>query len=372
MAVYFNRGLGFPLYYVGIIFTLLAAVSMLFSLVGGILSDIMGRKITLILGSSFGSVIFALLAYLTYGAFNPLITALAFILSSISGSLVFPASSAMVSDLTSTGDRSMAYSIYRVVTNLGWAIGPITGSYLSLLGMQWIFVFLSCASIVQLGIILAFVRESSTLPVSGTGARKGSIRADRSLSKDILLFSFATFFIILVASQFSVTLPVYANTYAGVKEWQIGYIYAVNGVVVVLGQIPMSMITRKMRDTTVMMFGMFFYSLGYALIGLSTTLLQIMFIMVIITTGENFTTPGMTTVVSKIAPKGKTGFYMGFNSMMNSTGRALGPSMGSAILYLESARLQVAWVMISSFGIIAIAVMLVFRKMYEPNGTSPE
>ncbi|MHB8397001.1 MAG: MFS transporter [Thermoplasmataceae archaeon] len=113
MAVYFNRGLGFPLYYVGIIFTLLAAVSMLFSLVGGILSDITGRKITLIVGSSFGSVIFALLAYLTYGAFNPLITALAFILSSISGSLVFPASSAMVSDLTSAKDRSMAYSIYR-------------------------------------------------------------------------------------------------------------------------------------------------------------------------------------------------------------------------------------------------------------------
>ncbi|EQD40109.1 multidrug efflux permease, partial [mine drainage metagenome] len=208
---------------------------------------------TLIVGSSFGSIIYALLAYLTYVSFNPLITALAFILSSISGSLVFPSSSAMVSDLTSTEDRSRAYSIYRVVTNLGWAIGPITGAYLSLMGMQWIFVFLSCASILQLGIILVFVRESMVLPAAGLANWNSSARPGRILSRDIIIFSLATFLIILVASQFSVTLPVYANTYAGVREWQIGYIYAVNGIVVVLGQIPMNLITRKLRDTTVMM-----------------------------------------------------------------------------------------------------------------------
>ncbi len=367
MAVYFNTVLGFPLYYVGILFTLLAVVSMFFNLFGGAISDRIGRKSTILAGSMIGTLIYATLALLISSGAGSLLISIFFVLSAVSGSLVFPSSSAMIADVTSTNDRSRAYAIYRVMTNLGWAIGPITGSYILILGLQWIFAFLSIASIVQFSVVALFVHESyrrqAEEPGNGVIVNTGRRRFPFSLK--LVMFSLATFFVILVSSQFSVTLPVYANKYAGVLEWQLAYIYAVNGTVVVLGQIPMNLITRKMKDTNVMIAGMFFYSLGYTLIGFSSNLLQIMLIMVIITTGENLTSPGINTVVSNIAPRGKTGLYMGFTSMMNSTARALGPSVGTAILFFESSNLPMAWAMISSFGIIAIVMMLIFKAGYE-------
>jgi DHA1 family multidrug resistance protein B-like MFS transporter len=95
--------------------------------------------------------------------------------------------------------------------------------------------------------------------------------------------------------------------------------------------------------------------------------------MVFITVGENLTTPGMNTVVSRIAPAGKTGRYMGFLSMANSGGRAVGPSIGSFLMFFFAYRGLEVWGSIASLGLISISLLAIFYfsvyRSYVSNGS---
>lgn len=352
MAIFFNKNLGIPIFYVGIIFTLLALSSSVFSIIGGQLSDSIGRKNTLLIGSIYGVFVFFALAYFVAYSYPLALIVAVFILSALGGAFVFPSTSALVADVTEEKDRNMAYSIYRIMSNIGWAIGPITGGYLTSIDIVWMFVLVGFSSLFQTIIVVAGLRY----------VVHKSDRRDRGISVDkrMALFAAGTFFIIVVASQFSVTLPVYANAVVGITSRSIGYVYAVNGVVVVLGQYPMSWILRKVNYVNVMILGSIFYSFGYFLVAFSGSLYWLMFDMIFITVGENLTTPGMNTVVSLIAPKDKIGRYMGFLSMSNSGGRAIGPSIGAFFLSLYSYNGLYVWGSIASLGMISIVILLIF------------
>ncbi|WP_192805721.1 hypothetical protein [Picrophilus oshimae] len=58
MAIFLSLYLHLAVYIVGIIFTLLSLMSMVFSLIGGYLADLIGRKFTLMLGSISGIFIY--------------------------------------------------------------------------------------------------------------------------------------------------------------------------------------------------------------------------------------------------------------------------------------------------------------------------
>ena len=160
LAIFFEVNLHVPILYVGAIFTAIAAVSMLFSLVGGTLGDLLGRRKTIMLGSALGFLTYFTIYLFVIGNVMALYIAIIFILSSISGSLTFPATSAIVADVTTIDNRREGYSIYRILTNLGWAVGPVLGSFLYSSGVGNIFLFSSITLLLQLLIVLLFLKET--------------------------------------------------------------------------------------------------------------------------------------------------------------------------------------------------------------------
>ncbi len=358
MAIFFNRDLGVPIFLVGIIFTFLAISSILFSVVGGWLADKFGRRATLLIGGFNGVVIYSLIAVFIAAHVSILYIAIGFVLSSSSGSLIFPSSTALVSDVTTQEDRTIAYGIYRILTNIGWAIGPIMGAYIYNLGMQWIFAIVALSTLIQFIVILFYVHDRR-IYTRRSGIKVSVISYDRYL----LLFSVGTFFIMMVSTQFSVTLPTFAANHVGIPVSDIGYIFAVNGAVVVLGQYPLNALFSRVSDVTTMIAGSLFYSAGYLLVGFSGNLLQLMLDMIIITVGEDLVSPSLNSIVSKIAPEDKVARYMGFNGMVNSAARALGPSIGTIFLSLYLYNGPEVWGTIDIFGITSIAILLVFGRM---------
>jgi MFS family permease len=360
MALFFQLDLHIPVYEVGIIFTLLSVGSIIFSLVGGVLADSLGRKKTLLLGSGAGSALyFAIAIGILIRLPIPAIIAM-FILTSFGGALVFPSAGALIADVTSIADRSRGYVVYRIMANLGWAIGPLTGSLIFNFGIFWIFLLVAVSSLIQGMVVLFFVRERGTFRKSKMGSgRIQMISFDRFL----LVFSVGTFLVTLVSSQFSVTLPLYAGVRAAVPTDLIGYIYAVNGVVVVVGQYPITNFMKRYPDIVSMIAGALAYTVGYLLVGFSTTLPQFMGDMVIITIGENLTSPIMNTVVSRIAPEGRVARYMGFLGMVNSTGRALGPSVGAFFIAIYAYNGLRIWSSVGAFGLLSIIAFVAFARM---------
>jgi MFS family permease len=358
LAIFFEVNLKVPILYVGAIFTSIAAVSMVFSLIGGALGDLLGRRVSILIGSIVGFLTYISIYFLVAGNGSPLYIAIIFIVSSISGSLVFPATTAIVADVTSVENRREGYSIFRIMVNLGWAIGPVLGSFLYSTGVGNIFLFSSITLLAQFVIVLMLLRE----PTRTQGDSIGEKRQYISFDKFLIIFSIGTFAMTLLSSQFSVTFPSYAVLRGNILPYEIGYIYAVNGIVVVLGQYPTTRITRKISDLVSMEIGMVFYSLGYLLTAFSYGLPSFIIDMVIITIGENLTSPGISSIVSKIAPKDKVARYNGFNMMINSIGRALGPSIGSLFIFFYNFNGLRIWASLDMFGLLSIIIFSYFSR----------
>lgn len=359
MALFFEEDLHVSIYLVGLVFTFLSVGSIIFSLVGGMFADTFGRKKTLLIGSAASFLLYLIIAAGIIARIPVLIIMVMFILTSFGGALVFPSANALIADVTSSGDRINGYVVYRILSNLGWAIGPLTGSLIFNFGIFWIFLLVSISSLLQGLVVLFFVKERWTFRRTKENKTGQVLSFDRFL----LVFSAGTFLVTLVSSQFSVTLPLYAGIKVGIPSDLIGYVYAVNGTVVVIGQYPISNFMKRYPEIVSMIAGALAYTAGYVLVGLSTSLLQFMGDMVVITLGENLTSPVMNSVVSRIAPRGKTARYMGFLGMVNSTGRALGPSVGAFFLAIYSYNGLRVWSTIGLFGVMSIAAFLAFSGM---------
>ena len=338
----------------------MAVVSIVFSIVGGYLGDILGRKFTILIGAFVGFISYFFVFLLFQNGASSIEISLMFILSSVSGALVFPASSAVVADTTGKEMRRSAFGVYRIFTNLGWAIGPIIGSTVYNYGVGYIFLFSAISSIIQFLTVLIFMRD---MKLRFTDVNRGT--GFISFDKNLLIFSFGTLFLTILTSQFNVTFPTYANIQGGVPAAFIGYIYAVNGTVVVLGQLPMNVIFRKISDLSAMEIGAVIYGIGYFLSALSHGLVDFIAVMVVITIGENFTSPGISSIVTKIAPSDKIGRYNGFNSMMNATARGIGPSVGSFFLYIYSYNGVKTWTSLDLFAVLAIIMFLMLNKIIQ-------
>ena len=362
MAIFFNRELKVPIYEVGLIFAMLAVSGVFFQILGGYLADFRGRRFSLLFGSASGIVIYTSIIILLLDRAGVVPVIALFILTSISGSIIFPAANAYVADVTSPAQRSRAYSIYRILANTGWAVGPLTGSQLFQFGIVWIFLLVDVTLILQFTVLYILVSDRKSPSGKGTGMRE---RFAMLLVYDsqLLLFSGATFLLMILVSQFSVTLPSFAITRGSIATYQLGYIYAVNGLVVVFGQFPVTSLVRNIREMNVVIFGALFYMLGYFLLSFSGSLLQLMFDMAVITIGENLATPGINAIVSRLAPSDKVGRYMAFNGMANSAGRAMGPTVGSILLFVFAYDGLKVWSFLDMFGALAILLMLVLQRM---------
>lgn len=363
MALFLKESLGIPVYIVGIVFTLGSIVSIVFSLFGGGLSDMIGRKRVLLTGSLISGILYLTMALLFRVNASSFLIVTIFIFTSIGGSLIFPSANALVADVTSESERINGYVVYRIMANLGWAIGPLAGSIIFVHGIFWIFILVTISSAAQGLIVLFMVRDRW---------RERRIRENLEEKKRIsflvydkllFLFTAGTFFVTLVSSQFSVTLPVYAGLKVGLDTSLIGYIYAVNGVVVVVGQYPMTNLMKRYPEILSMTLGAVAYSVGYLLVGFSSSVGDLMLDMIIITLGENLVSPVMNSIVSKIAPQEKLARYLGFLGMVNSSGRALGPSVGAFFLSVFAFDGLKVWSAVDLFGLASIILFMLFARV---------
>ena len=103
------------------------AGSLVSILTGGVLTDRLGRRRTLLL-SLIGSGVLALVMGLLPSPrlFVPLLVAFGFI-----ADLYRPAASAMIGDLLPSSQRASGFAGLRMVVNLGWAAGTALGGVLA-------------------------------------------------------------------------------------------------------------------------------------------------------------------------------------------------------------------------------------------------
>ncbi|MDD1770329.1 MAG: MFS transporter, partial [Methanomassiliicoccales archaeon] len=248
LSIYFHSELGISMTTIGLVFLVSAVLGAAGQLLGGELADRLGRRSVMIGSMGMRAVVFVFLSIVIAMSGSFITMAVLVWVSNFVGAFFDPASNAMVADLCEPSRRLEAYGLLRIGQNLGWTIGPILGGLLAIMGYSTLFLLTAMTSIIVTFIILMMVSESKR---SSLSRQQYSITDLLDIRKDRQFGAFCIISALLFVcvAQMSSVYSVYSQSVVGIQVYEVGYLFAINGLMVVLIQMPVARFISHYRMT---------------------------------------------------------------------------------------------------------------------------
>ena len=353
LSIYFYLDLGIPMTTIGAVFLVSTGFGALGQIIGGEVADRFGRRNIMILAMSSRALIFVGISLVIYFTNDFLFIAALVVCSSFVGSLFEPASNAMIADVVAPSKRLEAYGLLRIGQNIGWTLGPLLGGLLAIWGYSTLYLLTAICSAAVAVIIFLYVRESSRLDLGRKRLSFKDLKELKDQAAPFLLFSFFSIFLWLVMAQMSSVYSVYSTSEVGMTLTEIGYLYAINGIIVVVLQLPLARYIVRFRMTSVTAVGSLVYAAGYFSVAFATDFWMLAGSMVVITLGEVITSPSSMNLVANLSPENERGRYMGIFGLFTSTGWSLGPFVGGILYEAFNTEPFLLWGGVAIFAIVS-------------------
>jgi MFS family permease len=337
----------------GGIISVFGAGSIAASLVGGYLTDHVGRKITLVISLFGGALALTALSFAReLSTIAILVGAFGFV-----GELYRPAVFAIVADVVPPGQRMQAYALLHWVINIGFAVAATVGGLLADVDFALLFI-LDAATMAIYGVIVV-VAVPETRPARPTTAPglTPAVRRSRPWFTDrvFVVFVWITFGIALLPVQASAPLAAHM-TWQGFSPAAFGAVMAVNGVVITLVQPTLSAWCVQFDPTRVLVAAALLFGAGLALHGLASSLVLHMIAAMLWTLGEIFESPMRSSIIAHMSPADARGRYQGAVVMTFGAAQLFGPKAGTWLWQHVSP--SALWFACFGLSLVVVAVLL--------------
>jgi len=354
----------------GIILGLFSAFGLLGSILGGALTDKLGRRKLILFG-----LVFSALSTLTFGLVNTLsmLIPLAVVVGTLS-SIAHPAHQAMVADILPEKQRNEGFGILRVVANMSWLIGPIIGGFVASRSYLALFVADSIISCLVAVLFYKLMPETKPEPRAGE-QRESMLKTFAGYFKVISDLPFMAFIIAsilmgLVYLQMYNSLSVYLRDNHGVEAQGYGLLMSTSAITVILFQFWVTRNLKGRAPFLVLAFGTLFYMLGFSLFGFVSAFWLFASAIVIITIGEMLIVPTSQTLAANFAPEEMRGRYMAMFGLVWMIPSIIGP--GAAGYILDNFNPNLLWYLggglcaLSALGFYALHLFLGRQERFQP------
>jgi MFS family permease len=327
------------------------------ALIGGQLADRIGRRNTIALSMfTAGAAILGLQRAHGFAAIV-MLTAL----TGLTAEAYRPAASALIADLTPPAQRVTAFAWYRMAINLGAALGPMVGGWVAGRSFHWLFWgdALTCAlyGLIALTSLPSHGSQEAVHPAAAE-APSGVPSPRRGWLGDpvFLRFLVASSLASIVYAQMYSTFPLQVAA-RGLSSAVYGTLVGLNGLVVLVLEIPIASVTRRLPKPPVIALAYLLLGLGFGLTGSAGGVWALGVAVVIWTIGEIVGAPVGSAYVSELAPPGMLGRYQGAWGMTFALGYVIGPALGAAVFGWRP-----VWLWGGCFGFCLLAAILVRRS----------
>lgn len=369
MALYFSDSFGKDV--AGILLMVPPLLGMLSNLFGGYLADKVGRKATMLLSLCTSSTMFAIFAF----SGSPFIDYLAFIGIGIASSLYWPASSAMVADLTTEEDRRIVFATFYTAMNIGVVAGPVLGSFFFVHYRFELLLFCTAVELLFACAVFFLIRETLPAEVRAQKAQERFSISQQFKSYSVIfrdkvfaLYIGAGILVAIAFMQLDLYMSLYVKEYVHNQrliwwgDWSLsvggtsafGWLMGLNGLLVVLLTLPVTRWFQHWSDRNSLVISSVLYGFGMFLMAFTANIWLLFGCMAILTLGELIRTPVAQSFISKYSPEDARGQYMGASSLQFSIGRFIAPLAIGASQWLSP---------VGVFGII-FAVTLISAALY--------
>ena len=316
---------GLTLTAAGAVVAAYGAGSVIAALVGGMLADRLGRKVTMVGSLYGGAIMMMILGYVeSPAAIAPIILVLALV-----GDLYRPAVSAFVSDVVAPEYRQQAYGMLYWAINIGFSIAPVAAGLVATFSYRALFLGDAATSAIFATIILLRVPESHPDPTRKhlASGGVGAVLRDRGF----MWYWVCSFLLGFVIFQFATTLSGWMVS-QGFGPGAYGAVLSINGLLIVLLQPALTEWSKRFDRRNVMAAAALLTGIGFALHG-ATALLWVHAIAVAVwTSGEIVFAPAASAYVADRAPPLLRGRYQGISGMSGGIASMLAPIIGPRVL----------------------------------------
>ncbi len=353
LAVYLESVRGVSLATIGVVYLASGILGLGSQLVGGRLTDSVGPKRVMLAGYTFSILSALFLSFLIGASADTSLILISYPIFNFLRGLSQPATSAIVAN-SEIMNLKTGLSLLSIAGNLGFAIGPALGGVLAQsIGYASVFLFSAGVAAATSVIASVYIRGGLLTSTVGEGARKSGSLLRWSIDRNLILFLLLVVCGYVAIGYEIVPISVYVQSFLNFSPSEIGYLFATNGLVIVLLQLPLSSLFFRARKLAYPLVGScVFTAVSFVMAGLSTGFLQFEAVMVVLTVGEIFMTVPSQAVVTLFSGVRNRGTFQGYFSAASSGGRSLSPLAGLYSFQLLSAEPQLGWYAAAGFVLI--------------------
>ncbi|GAA0921015.1 MFS transporter [Streptomyces thermoalcalitolerans] len=357
MALYLTLDRGYSASYAGLVVALHGLGGVVSSLAGGVMADRLGRRPTLLIAQASTAVSVAVLGFVR----DPVSIAVVAFLVGMASNASRPAVQAMMADIVRPEDRVRAFSLNYWAINLGFAVSSMAAGFIA--EVSYLAGFLVEAGMTMACAVLVFVKLPESRPgpdrregreggrTSGHGSAHGKNGKDgkdgkdgkeRNDREDVGLWTVlrdgrfmgvvgASFLIALVFQQGSTGLPV-AMGRAGFTPADYGLAIAVNGILIVALQIPVTRFIQHRDPRRLLIVSSLLAGYGFGLTAFAGSVGVFALTVCVWTLGEMINAPTQTGLVVRLSPVHGRGRYQGVYTLSWSVAALVAPLVSGAVI----------------------------------------
>jgi POT family proton-dependent oligopeptide transporter len=267
--------------------------------------------------------------------------------------------------------RTIGYSIYYTVVNIGAAIGPIAASFVrTTAGVENVFRISGLVTLAMGVVTLLFYKEPD-LPgehkVTSIAETFGNlVRVLRNGRFVVFLVIFSGFWVVFWQQYLS--LPIYIRTYVDPNA-NIDRMLSVEATTVILTTFAMAYLTRKVPAFLAIIAGVLISSVSWVVLTFGSSTPFLVAALILLALGEVTQAPRYYEYIASLAPDGQQGLFMGYAFLPIGIGYLIGGRVaGWALRYFGETlhRPELMWWVFSAFGVLTTVLLLVYNRIVRP------
>ena len=385
LAVYLNEQLHFSSELTGWLVGTFGLVVWFLPILGGTLADRFGFRRALMFAYLIMTVGYFLLGSLSATWMEPLRHALTdkwlvlaiLMIPALGPGVVKPCVAGTTARASSENVRSIGYSIYYTLVNIGGALGPIV-AFLVRKQLGWgvenVFRVAALSVFLMFWMTLLFYREPSR---SGEEKVASVYSAIKNMFVVLANARFVTFLVIfsgffVMFWQQYISVPLFIHKFMDPNA-STDLLLSVDALFVICFQIAVTYATRKLRAFTSMTLGILITGLAWIIPAIHPSMTLFIVALMVVALGEITQVSRYYEYVSRLAPPGQQGLYMGYAFLPVAIGYFIAGALGGHLIQRagEFAHPKQIWWVIVGVGIVTAILLLIYDRVVKPVTSEP-
>ncbi|WP_017691056.1 MFS transporter [Paenibacillus sp. PAMC 26794] len=355
----------------GIFVSMAALISGPGVLLGGYLSDLMGKKTIIVIGQLLSAIMIISCSFwsgtITVGY---LLIAVMFFIS-----ITRPAYNALIIQLcTEEKERKSAFSLMYLGANLGIAIGPLVAGFFIKDHVNIVFISIGTVFLISTFIIINQVKIGTRKELASTNSEHaGQQEQQRSSQPPSPLFRLllknplVAFFIVVsflnyfIYMQYSFSLPLQMNHSFGENgAAYYGSVMTINAISVIILTTVILSATRKLTALNSIATGALFYGIGFGalnLLGYFPHFAIVALSTVLWTIGEILVQTNINLYIASRVPDTHQGRFNGLLLFVGCLGYTLSPYLTG--IFIKSMDMESVWIIILAVSLFYALCMII-------------